>query len=89
MAEKIRVHAIISGVCFRMETKKKANACQVCGWVKNLPDGTVEAVFEGERPSVEEVVVWCHQGPPAAKVKEVMVSEQPFIGDWEGFYITY
>jgi len=93
MAEKVRVHAIISGrvqgVFFRMETKKKADACRVFGWVKNLPEGTVEAIFEGERSRVEEVVAWCRQGPPASIVKQVSISEQPFTGEWDRFNVTY
>ena len=93
MADEIRVHAIISGrvqgVFFRMETKRKADACRVYGWVRNLPDGRVEAVFEGERPRVEEVVSWCHQGPPASNVKQVKISEQPFTGEWDSFKVTY
>lgn len=93
MAENIRVHAIISGrvqgVFFRRETKKKADACEVCGWVKNLPDGTVEAVFEGRKSRVEEVIAWCRQGPPASKVTKVTILECPFTGDWKSFDVTY
>ena len=92
MTENIRVHAIISGrvqgVFFRMATKQKADACRVRGWVKNLPDGNVEAVFEGEKSRVEEVVAWCRQGPPASRVIRVEIDEQQYTGDWEGFNIT-
>jgi acylphosphatase len=93
MNDLIRVHVVISGrvqgVFFRMETKKKADTCDVCGWVRNRPDGSVEAVFEGERERVEEVLDWCRQGPPAARVDAVETSEQPVTGDCRGFDIAY
>lgn len=93
MADEIRVHAFISGrvqgVCFRMETKRKADACDVNGWVRNVPDGSVEAVFQGERSRVEAVLAWCRQGPPAARVDQVKSSEQPVAGDFVDFQITY
>ena len=64
MGNKARAHAIISGrvqgVFFRMETKRAANGLGVFGWVKNQPDGTVEAVFEGDRDRVDAIVDWCH-----------------------------
>ncbi|MEW6078909.1 MAG: acylphosphatase [Thermodesulfobacteriota bacterium] len=92
MNEKIRVHVIISGrvqgVCFRMETKREADSCGVSGWVRNLPDGNVEAVLEGERSLVEAVVAWCRQGPPASRVSRVIVTEQPAGGDQQGFRIV-
>jgi acylphosphatase len=92
MDESIRVHVIISGrvqgVCFRMETKRKADSCRVSGWVRNLPDGNVEAVLEGEQALVEEVIAWCRQGPPASRVSGITVSEQPAGGDNEGFRIV-
>jgi acylphosphatase len=92
MSDRIGIHVIVSGrvqgVCFRMETKRKADSCGVSGWVRNLPDGSVEAVFEGERPVVEEVIAWCRQGPPASRVGKVIVSEQTVTGDHQGFRIV-
>ena len=93
MNDVIRVHAVISGhvqgVFFRVETKRKADDCDVCGWVRNRPDGSVEAVFEGERDRVEEVLSWCRQGPPAARVDGVKILEQALTGDCRGFDIVY
>ena len=66
----------VQGVYFRSETREQALALGVKGWVRNRPDRAVEAVFEGERESVEKLVEWCHQGPPLAEVTEVQV-------DWE------
>ncbi len=78
MAIKTRAHAIISGrvqgVFFRMETKRAADRCGVCGWVRNLKDGTVEAVFEGDSDRVDDILDWCRQGPPHANVADVNVS---------------
>ncbi len=93
MSDHICVHAIISGrvqgVFFRMETKRKADACSVSGWVRNLPDGSVEAVFEGERPRVEDVLEWCRQGPPSARVEQVKASEQSSTEGCDGFNVRY
>lgn len=93
MEDKIRIHAIIKGrvqgVFFRQETKRTAEACNVTGWVKNLPDGTVEAVLEGNRDDVEKVVRWCHQGPPAATVTEVNISQFPYTGEFDGFVVRF
>lgn len=77
-----RAHVWISGrvqgVAFRASTRAQARAVGVGGWVRNLVDGRVEAVFEGPRPAVEQMVAWCHRGPPYAHVDDVDVAwEQP------------
>ncbi|MDJ0665990.1 MAG: acylphosphatase [Desulfobacterales bacterium] len=93
MAENTRVHAFITGrvqgVAFRWETQRVAEQHQVRGWVRNLPDRRVEAVFEGPRPQVEAVLEWCHQGPGIARVDAVDVQWEDFKGEFEGFSITY
>lgn len=90
---EVRAHVIISGkvqgVFFRAHTKSIADRLGVKGWVRNLPDGRVEAVFEGERDSVEEVIEWCWRGPPAARVTNVEVSWEKFKGDFSSFKIIY
>ncbi|MCX7592328.1 MAG: acylphosphatase [Fischerella sp.] len=82
MSQSIRAHVFISGrvqgVGYRFATVDTASQLGLSGWVRNLPDGRVEAVFEGVREVVEEMIRWCHQGPPAAMVKEVVVEfEEP------------
>ncbi|MBI4035086.1 MAG: acylphosphatase [Candidatus Chisholmbacteria bacterium] len=77
-----RAHVFISGqvqgVGLRYATKKLMQQKGVSGWVENLPDGRVEAVFEGGKQMVEEMVKWCSEGPPTAVVKEVRVEwEKP------------
>lgn len=72
-----RAHVVISGrvqgVCFRAYTIDEATAAGVAGWVRNTPDGRVEAVFEGEKSAVETMIAWCRHGPPAARVNGVEV----------------
>jgi len=63
-----RVHVFVTGrvqgVFFRAETKSKADSLNLTGWVRNLPDGRVETVFEGEKERVDTMIEWCRQGPP-------------------------
>ena len=80
--EQIRARVLISGrvqgVGYRMSTVDLATDLGLSGWVRNLADGRVEAVFEGNRDVVEEMIRWCQQGPPGAVVKNVAVEyEQP------------
>lgn len=88
-----RVHVIISGrvqgVFFRAETQRAAMGLNLTGWVRNLPDGRVEAVFEGEDTNVDKMLAWCHHGPPAARVQEVIENEEPYAGEFKHFDIKY
>lgn len=76
----VRVRASISGrvqgVFFRDSTREKAEALGLSGWVRNLPDGGVEAVFEGEEGRVEEMVSWCEEGPSRARVENVSAERE-------------
>ena len=68
----------VQGVGFRYFAAEAAAREGLHGWVRNLPDGRVEAVFEGPRPAVDEMVGWCQDGPPAARVGSVdVVWEDP------------
>jgi acylphosphatase len=62
------VHGRVQGVWFRGSTEAEARAAGVAGWVRNRPDGTVEAVFEGPAEAVARAVAWCRVGPRAARV---------------------
>ena len=88
-----RIHVFISGkvqgVFFRAETKRAAKGFNLSGWVRNVPDGRVEAVFEGEDTNVEKMLAWCHIGPPAAIVQEVIATEETYIGEFRNFIIKY
>jgi len=82
--EQIRVHVFVSGrvqgVGYRYSTMDEAQRLGVNGWVRNLPDGRVEAVFEGSKTVVEEIIRWCHKGPTAAVVKDVAVEDEELEG---------
>ena len=67
----VRISGKVQGVFFRAHTKQKAEQIGVTGWVKNTSDGKVEAVFEGEEPCIQEMLNWCHHGPPKAQVDKV------------------
>jgi acylphosphatase len=93
MPEKIRAHIFVSGkvqgVWFREKTQRKAQELGVNGWVKNLLDGRVEAVFEGDRPQVEEMVKWAKKGPFWAKVNDLELTWEEYKGEFKGFEIKY
>jgi acylphosphatase len=90
MADRIRAHVFISGrvqgVYYRATTRDTARETGVDGWVKNLDDGRVEAVFEGDGDAVEAMVEWCHTGSSNARVDDVSVEYGDPI-DLEGFEI--
>lgn len=77
----------VQGVYFRDTTRKQASRNGVNGWVRNLPDGRVEAVFEGDEEAVEALVEFCHEGSPAAHVENVEVENAPDLGPFEDFEI--
>jgi acylphosphatase len=91
--ENKRAHLLISGrvqgVFYRTNTKDQAERLGLFGWVRNLPDGRVEAVFEGEKSAIEEMIGWCHKGPPGAKVTDVRVKWEEYRGEFDDFRIRY
>jgi acylphosphatase len=90
---KVRAHVFVSGrvqgVFFRSETKRKANSYGVKGWARNLPDGRVEAVFEGEEEAVRALAEFCRCGPPGARVTNVDLTWEDFTGEFVSFKIKY
>ncbi len=93
MSKKTRAHVFVrgtvQGVYFRQNTKQVATRHNVAGWVRNLPDGRVEAVFEGDEVDVNEVIEWCHVGPPKAKVDDVSVKFEKYAGEFASFEVNY
>lgn len=79
----------VQGVYFRYATREEADMRGVKGWVRNRREGGVEAVFEGEKEKVEEVIEFCHYGPPAAKVSAVEVTWEEYTGEFKDFSIRY
>jgi acylphosphatase len=91
--DKVRARVIIEGrvqgVFFRQHTEEMAFRLGVKGWVRNRRDGSVEAVFEGEREQVDQIIQWCHQGPSEARVTKVRLHCEIYTGEFEDFSVTY
>jgi acylphosphatase len=85
----VYVSGLVQGVFFRHETRKHALRFGVSGWVRNRPDGRVEAMFEGERESVERMIDFCRRGPAGAEVQDVEVHWEPWKGEFQDFRIAY
>ncbi len=85
----VRVHVFVSGrvqgVFFRQNTKRQADSVGVRGWVRNLPDGRVEAVFEGKEPDVKAIVDFCRLGPSSARVDSVEINSEDYKGEFSDF----
>jgi acylphosphatase len=79
------IHGRVQGVFFRAFTRKEAHRLGLSGFVRNRPDGTVEAVAEGPRHALEQFVLWCHHGPQLSRVDRVEVSWEPHAGAFHGF----
>ena len=93
MTDEARVHIFVSGrvqgVFFRENTRKRAKKLGITGWVRNLPDGRVEAVFEGDKDKVEELISWAKKGPMFAKVDGVEVILEEYKEEFDNFEIKY
>ena len=79
----------VQGVFFRTYARDAAHRIGgVTGWVRNLPDGSVEAVFEGEAHRVENMIAWCHKGSPIGRVDSVEVVEEAYTGEFDVLTVT-
>jgi acylphosphatase len=76
LRRRVVVHGRVQNVWFRASTRAEAQRVGACGWVRNLRDGTVEAVFEGPADVVEAMVHYCHTGPRGAGVERVDVTRE-------------
>jgi acylphosphatase len=89
--DRERAHVYVSGqvqgVFFRDSAREKAEQLGLTGWVKNLPDGRVEALFEGPSERVREMVRWCEQGPAHAEVEDVDTEFEASEGDFTSFEV--
>jgi acylphosphatase len=83
----VRISGRVQGVCFRANTWKKARSLGLTGWVRNLPDGRVEALFEGEDSSAEAMREWCRTGTPPARVDRLESEEEGPTGEFTDFKI--
>ena len=90
---KVRTHVFIAGmvqgVFFRSETMYEAKQLGVTGWVRNVPDGKVEAVFEGEQENAKKLIEFCKRGPPGARVTNMDVIWDNYTGEFRNFEVRY
>jgi acylphosphatase len=89
--DRERAHVYVSGqvqgVFFRDSARERAEQLGLAGWVKNLPDGRVEALFEGPPEKVREMIAWCEHGPSHATIEEVEAELEASRGDIQGFEV--
>lgn len=87
----VRVHlyitGIVQGVFYRQTTKKQATELGLKGWVRNLDDGRVEALVEGEEEKVNQLIKWSHRGPENARVEKVDIEDEDYTGEFVDFSI--
>jgi acylphosphatase len=86
---QVTVYGTVQGVAFRANTRHEASRLGVGGWVRNLPDGSVEALFEGEKKAVEQLLAWCRQGPTGARVTNLEIVWESYQGEFQSFEIRY
>jgi len=93
LTKKARAHIFVSGrvqaVFFRSKTREKAQELGLTGWVKNLADGRVEAVFEGDKAKVEEILEWAKKGPPGAFVNDFLHCWAEYKAELANFQIRH
>ena len=89
----VRVHVYVSGrvqgVFYRSNTRRKALELGLTGWVRNLPDGRVEAIVEGEENRVDELIQWCRRGSPSAAVTGLEVERETPTGEFATFGVRF
>lgn len=87
----IRVHIHVSGrvqgVFYRSNTRRRALGLGLTGWVRNIPDGRVEAIVEGEEEQIEKLIDWCRRGPPSAAVTGLEFRRKPPTGEFDTFRV--
>jgi len=83
---RVRARGLVQGVFFRAETRSRAESLGLAGWVRNAPDGSVEAVFEGDSDRVDSMVEWFRRGPAGARVDELEVTDEEPAGE-AGFHV--
>lgn len=93
MKEILRAHlyisGIVQGVCFRAYTQETAQDLGLTGWVRNLHDGRVEIITEGQKDKIEQFIQWCHKGPPGATVDNVEIEWMNATNEFKDFEIRY
>lgn len=85
----VYVSGLVQGVAFRYYARRQARGLGVTGWVKNLHDGRVELLLEGEESTVEQMVDWCRHGPRSAHVMDIRIEHYPHSGKYAAFEVTF
>jgi acylphosphatase len=81
--QRLRIQGRVQGVWFRESMRAEAERLGVTGWVRNAPDGSVEAVVQGQEPAVDALIAWARIGPPQARVDHIDLADAP--GHFSGF----
>ena len=89
ISAQVVVHGWVQGVYFRAFTRDQARSLGLTGWVRNRRDGTVEALFEGEKEKVDQMIAWCRRGSPPSRVEKVDVTYGLSSGSFDSFEIRY
>jgi len=84
---RLLISGIVQGVGYRWSCSREAKVGGLTGWVRNLPDGRVEAVLQGTREQVERMIKWCYRGPSEAQVSDIAVSYEDALEDFKDFGI--
>ncbi|MCP5145964.1 MAG: acylphosphatase [Gammaproteobacteria bacterium] len=85
---RLRISGRVQGVWFRASTREQAKRLRVTGWVRNCDNGEVEVLAEGTPGQVGQLVEWCHRGPPAASVADVVRHDEAATGEFLTFDIV-
>jgi acylphosphatase len=86
---RVLISGRVQGVAFRYYTRDVARDNEVYGWVRNLADGRVEALFEGKEEDVDSLVTWCRKGPPSSRVDHVQIQEERPTGEFTDFDVRF
>ncbi|MBM3146851.1 MAG: acylphosphatase [Actinobacteria bacterium] len=86
-AVRARIEGRVQGVFFRVSTRQAARSLGLTGWVRNLPDGAVEAFLQGPAGAIDQALDWCREGPPGARVDRVEVRPADPDGRWTDFSV--
>jgi acylphosphatase len=91
--EMVRMRLVIKGrvqgVWFRDSTRRAAQKLGLSGWVRNLPDGSVEVLMEGPQEQAQKLVAWCRHGPATARVDEIRQTPEEYQGEFQTFSIVF
>ncbi len=83
----LKIYGLVQGVYFRSNARSKALELGLSGWVRNMPDGTVETVAEGDENKLNEYIKWCKSGPSEARVEKIQEKWEEPTGEFKGFGI--